>query len=256
MSSRLGVEEKDRTRAMLCPCCGGAILCDARECGCGARFVGQPLDESPLKVQRFGPVMTSVVLLGLVIAAALIATKWLAFAGLFVMWSAWRALRLAKRDPELYGGYKTAAVTFAITIVAGAGLAAYGLAHIPQALDNYKVRQIAATQAAMYHVASSLEDYKLTVGFGSYPKNAQEFKKALGASLPADYWDQSIKYESYTDKIADRSIENARVPFSNFELRSAGPDGLIGTDDDIIMRDGIFFTNVELKGQPVVRQLR
>jgi hypothetical protein len=136
-------------------------------------------------------------------------------------------------------------------------LASYGIAHIPKALDNYRVRQIAATQARMYHVASLLEQYKLTVGLGSYPKDVQQFKEATGESLPADYWDEAVKYQSYAGELADRSI--ALTGFQNntkFELRSAGPDGVIGTDDDIIMRDGVFFTNSEVKKQPIAQQLR
>ena len=242
---------------MLCPCCGGNLFRSTQECGCGARFVGEPLDETPIKVQRLGPAMTSVAMLALVVVAALVATKWLAFAVVLVIWSAWRAVRLARNDPEWYGGYRTAAATLAVTLMGSAGLASYGIAHIPQALENYKTRQIAATQSAMYHLANSLEEYKRTIGDGSYPKDSQEFKKATGETLPADYWDQSIKYQTTPDLVADRTIgESNRIPFKSFELRSAGPDGILGTDDDIIMRDGIFFTNSEIKKQTVVQQLR
>jgi len=241
---------------MLCPCCGGTILRGARECGCGGRFVGEPLDEIPIKIQRLGPAMISVALLLLVVAAAIIATKWLAFAAGLVIWAAWRAVRLARRDPQWYGGYKTAATTLAITIAASATLAAYGISRIPQAWDNYWLRQTAATQAAMHHVANLLEEYKQANG--SYPKDAQEFKKATGESLPADYWERSIKYQGKTGAIAERkeSIERSGLPLNNFELRSAGPDGIIGTDDDIVMRDGVLFTNAELKKQPAAQQLR
>jgi hypothetical protein len=256
VSSRLGIEEKDTSiQSMLCPCCGASIFRSARECGCGARFVGEPLDETPIKVQRLGPAMTSVAMLLLLITAGLV-TKWLAFGAVLVMWAAWRAIKLAKRDPEWYGGYKTAVFTLAVTIVGSLGLASYGIAHIPQALDNYRLRRIAATEAAMYHVANQLEEYKRT--FGSYPNNAQEYKKAIGESMPADYWDQSLKYGGSTGEIAEQkeSIARTGLPVNHFELRSAGSDGIIGTDDDIIMRDGIFFTNAEVKRQPLAQQLR
>lgn len=257
MSSRLGTQEKaTNTQKMLCPCCGGTVLRWAVECGCGARFVGEPLNEIPIKVQRLGPAMTSVALLALVVTVSLVATKWLAFAGILVMWSSWRAVKLAKRDREWYGGYKTAVATLSVTIAASAVLAAYGIAHIPQAFENYRLRQVAATQAAMYHVANQLEEYRRTVSHGAYPSTTQEFKKAIGESLPADYWEHSIKYQTYIAPVADRSIQTASLSASNFELRSAGPDGIVGTDDDIIMRDGIFFTNSEIKNQPVVQPLR
>jgi hypothetical protein len=259
VSAKLEIQEKaESTQAMLCPCCGGRVFRGALECGCGARFVGEPLDETPIKVQRLGPAMTSVGLLALVVVAALVATKWLAFAAVLVMWSAWRAVRLAKRDAEWYGGYKTAAATLSLTIGGSLALAAYGIAHIPQAFENYRLRQVAATHASMYHLANSLEEYKRTMGFGSYPRDAQELKKATGESLPADYWDQSIKYQSRIALVAERR-ESAQAPvlsYTSFELRSAGLDGVVGTDDDIVMRDGIIVTSSEVKEQRVVQQSR
>lgn len=199
--------------------------------------------------------MTSIALLALVVVAALVATKWLAFAAVLVMWSAWRTVRLAKQDSGWYGGYKTAAATLAVTIAGSLALAAYGIAHVPQAFENYRLRQVAATRSSMHHVASLLEDYKLTVGHGSFPSTL-EFKKVIGDSLAMDYWDRSIKYQPRTDPLADTSIGITGIPANNFELRSAGPDGIIGTDDDIVMRDGILFTNSEVKNQPVAQQLR
>jgi hypothetical protein len=256
VSTKLLLQEKTmNTQAMLCPCCGGSVVRGASDCRCGARFVGEPLDETPIKVQRLGPAMTSVALLALVVAAALVATKWLAFGAVLVIWSAMRAVRLARHDAEWYGGYKTAVATLSLTIVGSLALASYGIAHIPQALENYRLRQVAATQASMHHAAGLLEEYKLNVSHGAYPK-AQEFKEVMGGSLPTDYWDGSIKYLPGTDPVADTAIGRPLLSVTNFELRSAGPDGIVDTDDDIIMRDGIFFTNAEIKKQTVVQQLR
>ncbi len=241
---------------MLCPCCGGTILRAAPLCVCGARFVGEPLDETPIKVQRLGPAMTSLALLALVVIAALIATKWLAFAAVLVIWSAWRAVRLARQDPGWYGGYKTAAATLSLTIAGSVALATYGIVNVPQAFENYKLRQVAATRASIYHVANLLEEYQLANN-GAFPRNSQEFKKIVGESLPADYWGTSIKYQSKIGDIAERkeSIQSTGLPLNHFELRSAGPDGIVGTDDDIVMLDGMFFTNSEAKKQSVIQQL-
>lgn len=199
--------------------------------------------------------MTSVALLALVVVAALVATKWMAVAAVAVMWSAWRAMQLARRDAEWYGGYRTAVATFSLTVAGSLALATYGIAHIPQAFENYHLRRIAATQASMHHIAGLLEDYRLKAGRGSYPSPA-EFKKVMGDSLPMDYWDSSIKYELGPVSIADTAIGTAVYSNTNFELRSSGPDGVAGTDDDIIMWDGIFFTNAEVKNQTVVHKLR
>jgi hypothetical protein len=231
---------------MLCPCCGGSVLRSASGCACGARFVGEPLDDTPIKVQRLGPAITSVGLLALVVFASAVATKWMAVAAVVVLWSAWRAMMLARRDAEWYGGYRTAATTFSVTLVASLALAAYGVAHIPKALENYRIKQIAATQASMHHIASLLEDYKLRVGVGAYPSD-EVFKELVAGSTTTDYWDSSIKYQPRYDRLAETSI--TLISNTSFELRSAGPDGIVGNDDDIIMRDGIFFTNAEIRKQ-------
>src|SRR5262249_4878211 len=236
----------------------------ASECSCGARFVGEPLDETPIKVQRLGPAITSVALLAVVIAASVIATKWFALASVFVIWSASRAVKLAKHDSDWYGGYKTSLVTLSLTVAGSLAMATYGIAHSPKALDNYRTRQIAATQASMHHIAGLLEDYRVNVNHGAYP-SPQQFKAIMGGSLPTDYWDSSIKYEPKTDPVADKDLQISTLGLSrltpvlsitSFELRSAGPDGIIDTDDDIIMRDGIFFTNADLKKKKVVQPAR
>jgi hypothetical protein len=245
-------EKAMNTQGMLCPCCGGPVARKATECSCGARFVGEPLDETPLKVQRLGPAITSVALLASVIAASVIATRWFALASVFVIWSAGRAAKLAKQDSEWYGGYKTSLVTLSLTLAGSLAMATYGISHIPEALENYRTRQIAATQASMHHIAGLLEDYRVNVNHGAYP-SIQQFKVIMGGSLPADYWDSSIKYQPRFDPVADADKEGKFTLLSNtsFELRSAGPDGIVDTDDDIIMRDGIFFTNAELKKKVV-----
>lgn len=236
---------------MLCPCCGAQITLGVRDCLCGARFVGAPLDDEPIKVRRFGPAMTAVLLFALALAATFILTKWLAVTVVIPMWYAARAVRLARRDPEWYGGFGVASATLTLTIVGGLIAASYGIISVPRFLENRRVRRVAATQAAMHHLANLLEDYKRT--YGSYPKNTQEIKKAITESLPLDYWDKTIRYQSRTDAIAEYSPLRTEIPVNNFELRSAGPDGIQGTDDDIIMRDGVFFTNAEIKKQPATR---
>ncbi|HEY7545131.1 MAG TPA: hypothetical protein VID27_09625, partial [Blastocatellia bacterium] len=142
---------------MLCPCCGEEVALGAEGCVCGARFVGHPLDQSPVKVQQFGPVMNTAALLAVVIIASLVFTKWLAFAAVLVLWSSWRAMRLAKRSPEAYGGYRVAAGMLIATAVAGSVAGGFGIAYIPQYLRNYKERQEAATRAEMYKICLQLE---------------------------------------------------------------------------------------------------
>ncbi|MFL6276933.1 MAG: type II secretion system protein GspG [Blastocatellia bacterium] len=240
---------------MMCPCCGDDIRIEAEACPCGARFVGVPLDETPARIRHYGPAMTALLLLALAIALTAILTKWLAPLALVPAWLAMRAWRLEKRDPADYGGRRVAMVTLGLALVGMIGMATYGVSRVPRALENYRVRRVAATEAAMHHVAAILEDYKLTTG--SYPKNTDDLKKVLSEAMPGDYWEKAIRYQSYPEALArnddPRALGKAPIQYNTFELRSAGADGIEGTDDDIIMRDGVFFTNAEIKKLPAVR---
>jgi hypothetical protein len=234
---------------MVCPCCGNDIPLGAPGCRCGARFVGEPLDGTQFKVQRLGPVMVAVGLMVLVAALALIVTKWLAVAAVLVIWSARRAMKLARQQPEGYGGYRTATATLIATIAVSAVASAYTIAYIPKFLDEREEKRKAHTRAEMYRAASRLEAYKRK--YGSYPSTPQDYGKAIDQQLPIDYWENGIKYQSYTEALVNQSPGMTSISIANFELRSAGADEIEGTDDDIIMRDGIFFTTAELKKQPV-----
>jgi hypothetical protein len=244
---------------MLCPCCGGNMRLGAARCVCGARFVGEPLSEPAVKVQRFGPAITPLVLLAIVVGAALIFTKFLALAAVLVVWAARRAMRLASRDPQAYGGYRTAAATLVVTLAAGAVSIGFTIAYIPRYLKNREARGPAYTQSCMYRTWKLLDDYKRK--YGSYPPDEQAVKEFIPEPLPRDYWNKTISYQAYTEAIAEvtkdpRGRGGSRIKniaINNFELRSAGPDEKLLTEDDIIMRDGIFYTSAEVKKQSVVQ---
>jgi len=218
----------------------GAVVCN-----CGARFVGDPLDDVPVRVRRFGPVMTAVAAPALVLTAALVFTWWLALGGVAVVWLAVRAMKLARRDPESYGGYRVAASTLVLTLVSGAGLAAFEISRIPEYLKKREIRKLAATESAMLHLVSALEDYRSK--YGSLPKDEETIKKMTGQGMPGDFWDNAIKYRSNPDQVA--GVDITVIELTSFELRSPGPDGKLGTADDIVMRDGVFLTPAEVAKQ-------
>jgi hypothetical protein len=244
---------------MLCPCCGGDMRLGAARCVCGARFVGEPLSDPTVKVQRFGPAMTPLVLLAIVVASALIFTKFLALAAVLVVWAARRAMRLAKQDPHGYGGYRTAAATLVVTLVGGAISSGFAIAYIPRYLKNREVRGNAYTQSVIFGTSKLLDDYKQK--YGSYPPDELAVKQLIAEQLPRDYWNKTISYQAYTEAIAEVTKDPRSrggtgiktIAINNFELRSAGPDEKLGTADDIIMRDGIFYTSEEVKKQSVVQ---
>ncbi len=241
---------------MLCPCCGSETTETARECDCGARKVGDPLDDTPIVVRRFGPAITSVVILSAVVASSFIFTYWLALGGALALFEARRAMKLSRRQPDLYGGYSAAAAVFVLTITALLLAGTYGVSRIPRVLERQRMRPEAATQDAIFHWAGLLEEYKKKNN-DSFPETLQDFKKELSKALPMDYWGKPIKYQSFPAPIAAANMNTRGRPmpglkqFDSFEIRSAGPDGKWGTADDIVMRDGVIITNPDVVKQPI-----
>jgi len=257
---------------MLCPCCGVAMPLGPGDCGCGARIVGEPLPESPFKVQRLGPAMIAVTVT-IAVAASCRITPWMALGGFLAAWLSLRAVRLAKRDSDSFGGYRVACATLAAVLVAGTSLAAYEIGRIPRYLEKFKIRGQYTTQAAMLDYDAVLEAARHESG--SYPIDSEAMKKVSGTLLPLDYWERPIMYVSYAESAAmygptdsrpghpgdegplqNRSIadEPPGIEFQNFELRSAGPDGIFGTADDIVMRDGVFCTNPRVIKRPIDKE--
>jgi|HubBroStandDraft_6_1064221.scaffolds.fasta_scaffold57445_1 hypothetical protein len=254
---------------MLCPCCGEQMPLGAGDCRCGARFVGEPLPESPFKVQRLGPAMTAVAV-SVAVAASCRISLWMALGGFIAVWLAWRAVKLAKQDPESYGGYRIARLTLTLVLVLGSSLGIYEISRIPRYIHQREIVPKLATQSAMLHLTGLLEAYKRKNG--SYPTNAEALKKTAEETPPLDYWQKSIIYVSYAESAAmysnypvERGSQDGDSPiqdlpgaddppgieFHNFELRSAGPDGIFGTADDIVMRDGVFCTNPKVIKRPI-----
>jgi len=240
---------------MLCPCCASPLQDGALECSCGARFVGDPLGETQFKVRRYGPIMIAVASAVTVASLAVVFSSWLALASVVPIVLSRRALRLARLDRASYGGYKTAIASLAVTLIASAALASYAIVRIPDYLEKRKLKERAAQQAIMLHLAVLLDQYRSQNG--DYPKDLEPIKKLDGGSLPAEFWAKAIKYRPYTEQIVATTFHKGGdaplgVTRNDFELRLAGPDETFGTEDDIFMRDGIFYPNPDAgkPGQP------
>jgi hypothetical protein len=137
---------------------------------------------------------------------------------LLAMRMAWRAWRNAKLAPTEFGGLRMARVSFALSTVLAVTFAVAGLSQIPNVLQRGRDRHLAATRAAMYEHASESAELK-------------------ESQLPAgDYWENEFKYEPFGTVASSRTDVSG---FSSFTLRSAGPDGVLGNWDDIVMVDGV-----------------
>ncbi|HEY6331976.1 MAG TPA: hypothetical protein VI756_21790 [Blastocatellia bacterium] len=197
------------------------------------------------------------------VAGACRITMWLAFGAFPAAWLAWRAFKLSKYKPQEYGGYRVASATLAIVLVAGLSVGIFGVWRIPKYFAKRKIAENATTEAAIMHLAGLAESCK--GHSGSYPNNGEALTELTGEGLPVDYWQKEIRYESYAESAAvygnytvdkgpsepgeptlrdlPSSDDAPGIQFHNFEIRSAGPDGIFGTADDIVMRDGVFCTD-------------
>ncbi len=255
---------------MVCPCCGGKLTIEARICECGARFVGEPLIKPHTQVKRFGPVMWAYTIFFAVLAAALIFTKWLALGAVLVLWTARRAMNLSRQNGELYGGLRAATGLLLVTAIAGSAAGGYAISYIPRYLDNYQAYKDAVVLSEMHRIAARLEEHRLAEG--TYPPESETGEKILGQPMPVDYWGNRLKYEPFTESYAGAYPPNSyernfslgsqkvvgirktnnpvpltSIPINNFIVRSAGADGKFNTSDDIVMRDGIVISSLELK---------
>ncbi|HEU4386796.1 MAG TPA: hypothetical protein VFV34_03295 [Blastocatellia bacterium] len=239
---------------MLCPCCGDEMSVQARICDCGARIVGEPLGGPITKIQVYGPVVLAFSLFAVVVTAAAVWTLWTAVAGVVVLAAAHRATKLARQSPDSYGGYRVAVGLLLVTAVSGAVLTGFGISRIPRYLSKRADAERAQTAAAMIEYSIYLEKYRAENG-GKYPPTDEDLRKFASQTLPLDSWDIPVTYNAYTEGIAEAASRQNGSPGpiaanENFELRSAGPDGKIGTDDDIVMRDGVFCSSLDVLRNP------
>jgi hypothetical protein len=150
-----------------------------------------------------------------------------------VRW-AWRARRLARRQPHEFGGLRLAQVSLALSALLFVTFSAAGLHGIPTAIERGRLRHAAATRAMMYEHAQALQQYYRE--YGTFPREAADLSRVEASNAPqSDYWEKQFKYAPFST-VASR---NNALGFSNFTLASAGPDGEFGTSDDILMIDGM-----------------
>jgi hypothetical protein len=158
----------------------------------------------------------------------------LAFIGL---WLGRRAVKLARRDPARVGGLRLARSSYALSLLLFLSFGAAAVSSIPRAIEQGRARRLAATRAAFYQLHSALNKYYRE--HGTNPPELADLLRESKERLPqVDYWERAIVY-SPGSLIAAKDGPPA---FSNYELRSAGPDGILDTADDIIMRDGVIVT--------------
>ncbi len=151
------------------------------------------------------------------------------------MWLARRAARLIKQDPARFGGMKIAQFSLALSICLFVAFGAAVITTIPVAIARGRAKRIAATRALMYELhAQALQKYYRE--YGTYPQELDDLSRVNADTAPqSDYWERDFHY-SPVGVIASRG---SAISLSNYKLVSAGPDRKFGTEDDILMIDGV-----------------
>lgn len=157
------------------------------------------------------------------------------------IWLARRARRLATLHPLEFGGRRMATGALLLSLFLFVVFSAAGISWIPRAIQQGRAKHIAAVRAEFYrlHVEALNRHY---AEFGTYPQELSDLRDSLSVVIPhTDYWGNAIRYAP-TALIASK---NSTPGYSNYQLVSAGPDGILETADDIRMIDGVIVTIAE-----------
>ncbi len=157
------------------------------------------------------------------------------------IWLARRAGKLAKMFPADFGGRRIAAFAMTLALLLFVSFSAAGISAIPRAIQYGRARHIASERAHFYHLhGEALAKYYAE--FGTYPQEISDLREFVTDTVSqTDYWGNTIKYAPAA-LIASKSNTSS---YSNYQLVSAGPDGILNTSDDIRMIDGVIVSEVD-----------
>ena len=151
------------------------------------------------------------------------------------IWLARRALRLIKSDSASFGGIKVARASYCLSIGLLVVFSAVSVSSIPRAIARGRAKRLAATHALMYELHSrGLQRYYKE--YGNYPGELADLSRVNASGTPqSDYWERNFEYKP----VAVIASKGSGISLSDYKLISSGPDGKLGTEDDITMIDGV-----------------
>jgi hypothetical protein len=159
------------------------------------------------------------------------------------IWLARRAARLIKSDSSSFGGIKVARTSYCLSVGLLMVFAAVSVSSIPRMIATGRAKRAAATRALMYELhAQGLQRYYKE--YGAYPGELNDLTRVNASGAPqSDYWERKFEYKP----VVVIAANGLAAPYSNYALVSVGPDGVMGTKDDITMIDGVI---VESQNDP------
>lgn len=189
---------------------------------------------------------------------------------LATLWISWRAVRQIRRSPEAYSGRPAASFGLASSFaVLALTLTFIGLT-IPERLMRRQLAIQASNEVPLHTLNRALIEYQIR--YSTYPASKDDLKKlpdadgsiaAALAQMPGEGYSVSAEKASIPvaqtrkmrggvrlQPIALRDnmddLVNERISFTNYTLRLPGEDGVLGTDDDLMMRDGIILDREQI----------
>jgi hypothetical protein len=229
---------------MLCPCCGRPAGDLRRGCACGAQAVGEP-DTTPIApVRRMGPAMfafgCSALALGCFVTKLLLPVLAL---GLFL---SFRACRQIRADRVQFGGARLAVGGAVVSAAVAVTLGVSGSVKAVRWYEGLAEGERAATRARMMELAIAFHEYKRV--HGAFPGQLDELRaEGLLSGPTVDFWGKALSYRP-TGQIAAVEVTGRRATtvvasgpaLTQYQLTSAGADGILGTKDDIVLSDNVF----------------
>jgi len=250
-----------------CPSCGRRVAREATACVCGARWVALQPPGPEFHVPRVGkPIMAvSVIALTVLVEAIILVHEvyvsplvWTEAVGsmlvylarffvpmiLIAAYLAYRGIREAQRAPDRYGGGRVARAGLAAAMFLFAVHAGVFVARVPRMIENGRIRREAATRANLYRLAWAIEAYRQQ--YGTYPRRLIDLQEMDPNLKPVvDAWGREFVYSAISGDVAAATP----MPFQRYQLVSKGPDGILGTADDIVLRDDVLLRGTESRAR-------
>jgi hypothetical protein len=200
--------------------------------------------------------------------------KWLVVpAAIIALWGASFLMRSIKNSASRFGGLRLARAGFVVSAAVTVLIATLIGITIPERLRQRQMAIEAGFRAQAYTIQLALLDYRDL--HGTFPSALIDLKElpdpngAIAAALnrldPNAYKasavlasasktkPRSIRVGAFRNSSAspgaDAVLSNG-ISFTNYDLRLPGEDKILGTDDDLIMRDGLIQKVSELPSAP------
>lgn len=183
---------------------------------------------------------------------------------LVIFWTSIKLFRRVRREPENFLWLRFARCGLALSAFALMANLTFALLFIPELLEQRRIAREAAANALLYGAHRMLLEYREL--YGTYPSSLDDLRKLpdpdgsnaklLARLNTASYTPSSVQAAQLkarparngarirtaiarpdTDSATSDGLET--VSFTDYELLWPGADGIYGTDDDRLIRDGV-----------------